>query len=149
MADNTNTPATKSSRDERPRKRARPNPRGTQALKNMQSVFEDQKRELEEAKAEIAELKQNDATQNAEVQEREKEHKNLVYRLNVRLEYKKEEIRLLREEKAKNVGDLEGRYARLVAAAKAVVGSKLKESGEKVGELEGVLKELGATEESE
>ena len=46
MADNTNTPATKSSRDERPRKRARPNPRGTQALKNMQSVFEDQEREL-------------------------------------------------------------------------------------------------------
>lgn len=149
MAGNTKTPATKSSGDERPRKRARTSPRATQALNSMQGVFEDQERELEEAKAEIADLKHNGAQQTAELKEIEKEHKGLVYRLNVRLEYKKDEIRLLREENAKDLGNLKATYARLVAAAKAVVGSKLKESGEKIRELEGVLKELGATEESE
>lgn len=149
MTDNSKTMEASSSGGERPLKRARRSSRATEALKNVWSVLKDMERELEEAKTQTAKLRNQNAEQTAEFQQKEKELKDCVLELNVRFEGQKEEVRLQREHCAKNCGEMEAKYARLVTAAKAVVGSKLKESGEKVEELEEALMELGATEETE
>ena len=65
------------------------------------------------------------------------------------MEYKTESLRIQSKKNADDRHRMEEKYTRLRSAAKAVVESNLKESGERVGALEGTLKDLGAIEESE
>lgn len=152
MTDNTHSAATNSSVDERPLKRPRisnQDSRATEVVQNVQSLIEDQQLELQEAKEEIKKLKSKVAKQNRDSDKREKKIRDTFSQLEAQRREHRENLQKFEEDwehesralRQHYRGEME-KFERLVATAKALVGSNLKESGEKVGQLEEALKEL-------